>query len=173
MTAKLTRLTYKIAIKLHLLAQSCTICSSRSMRPVRKLLHTLSYIRASNRIRTYDPNVLAVQDHTRLRPRGHWDKFRVSLDALIHIQVMVFQDVTHYTSSQPKRSRFYSNASQPRRSRFHSNASQPRRPCFHSNASHTRRPRFYSSASQPRRPRFTPLRHNPENYIFTPMRHNP
>jgi hypothetical protein len=34
----LTRLTYKIAIQLHLVTESCTICSSRSRRPVRKLL---------------------------------------------------------------------------------------------------------------------------------------
>jgi hypothetical protein len=30
MAAKLTRLTHKIAIQLHLMADSCTICSSRS-----------------------------------------------------------------------------------------------------------------------------------------------
>jgi len=38
MAAKPTRLTHKIAIQLHLVADSCTICSSRSGRPVRKLL---------------------------------------------------------------------------------------------------------------------------------------
>jgi hypothetical protein len=38
-----TTLTHKIAIQLHLVAESCTICSSRSRRPVRKLLDTLSY----------------------------------------------------------------------------------------------------------------------------------
>jgi hypothetical protein len=43
MCAKLTRLTHKIAIQLHLVAESCTICSSRSRRPVRKLLDTPSY----------------------------------------------------------------------------------------------------------------------------------
>jgi len=43
MTAKLARLTHKIAIQLHLVAKSCTICSSRSGRPVRKLLDTPSY----------------------------------------------------------------------------------------------------------------------------------
>jgi len=43
MTAKLTRLTHKIAIKLHLVAESCTIFSSHSRRPVRKLLDTTSY----------------------------------------------------------------------------------------------------------------------------------
>jgi hypothetical protein len=37
--AKLTRLTHKIAVQLHVVAESCTICSSRSRRPVRKLLN--------------------------------------------------------------------------------------------------------------------------------------
>jgi hypothetical protein len=44
MAAKLTRLTHKIAIQLHLVAESCSICSSRSRRPVRKLLDTSSCI---------------------------------------------------------------------------------------------------------------------------------
>jgi len=35
MTAKLTRMTHTIAIQLHLEAESCAICSSRSRRPVR------------------------------------------------------------------------------------------------------------------------------------------
>jgi hypothetical protein len=43
MATKLTRLTYKITIPLHSVAESCTICSSRSGRPVRKLLNTPSY----------------------------------------------------------------------------------------------------------------------------------
>jgi hypothetical protein len=43
MVAKLTRLTHKIAMQLYLVVKSCTICSSRSRRPVRKLLDTLSY----------------------------------------------------------------------------------------------------------------------------------
>jgi hypothetical protein len=42
--ANLTRLTHKVAIQLHLVAESCTICSSRSRRLVRKLLDTLSYV---------------------------------------------------------------------------------------------------------------------------------
>jgi len=45
MAAKLTRLTHKIAIKLHLVAESSTICSSRSRRPIQKLLDTTSYVR--------------------------------------------------------------------------------------------------------------------------------
>jgi len=40
MAAKLASLTHKIAIQLHLLSESCTICSYRSRRPVRKLLDT-------------------------------------------------------------------------------------------------------------------------------------
>jgi hypothetical protein len=44
MVAYLTRLTHKIAIHLHLVAEICTICSSRSWRPVRKLLDTIMYI---------------------------------------------------------------------------------------------------------------------------------
>jgi len=36
--AKYTRLTHKTARQLHLVAESCTICSSLSRRPVRKLL---------------------------------------------------------------------------------------------------------------------------------------
>jgi hypothetical protein len=44
MAAKLTRLTHKIAIQLHLVAESSTICSSRSRQPVRNLLDTSSYL---------------------------------------------------------------------------------------------------------------------------------
>jgi len=44
MAAKLTRLTHKIAIQLHLEVQSCAICSSLSRRPVRILLDTPSSI---------------------------------------------------------------------------------------------------------------------------------
>jgi len=64
MAAKLTRLTHKIAIQLHLVAESCTICSSCSRRPVRELLDTPSYImcfesqsyegRSESDIRIYD-----------------------------------------------------------------------------------------------------------------------
>jgi len=43
MAAKLTTLTHKIAIRLHLAVESCTICSSSSRWPVRKLLDAPSY----------------------------------------------------------------------------------------------------------------------------------
>jgi len=49
MAAKLTRMTHKIAIQLKLLAQSCTICSSCSRRPVRRLLDTHSYTAGTKR----------------------------------------------------------------------------------------------------------------------------
>jgi hypothetical protein len=43
MAGKLTRLAHKIAIQLHLVAESCTICGSCFRWPVRKLLDTPSY----------------------------------------------------------------------------------------------------------------------------------
>jgi hypothetical protein len=43
MAAKLTRLTQKIAIQLNVVTESCTICSSRSRWPVRKLLGKPQY----------------------------------------------------------------------------------------------------------------------------------
>jgi hypothetical protein len=48
MVEKLTRLTHKIAMQLHLVAEICTICSSSSRRPVRKLSDTPSYIGYEN-----------------------------------------------------------------------------------------------------------------------------
>jgi hypothetical protein len=44
MVAKLSRLTHKIVIQLHIVAESCVIFSPRSRRPVRKLLDTPSYV---------------------------------------------------------------------------------------------------------------------------------
>jgi hypothetical protein len=43
MEVKLTRLTHQIVIQLHLVLESCTICSFCSKRLVRKLLDTPSY----------------------------------------------------------------------------------------------------------------------------------
>jgi hypothetical protein len=43
MAVKLTTLTHKIAIQLHLVAESCSICRSRSRRTFRKLFDTSSY----------------------------------------------------------------------------------------------------------------------------------
>jgi hypothetical protein len=44
MVSKLSRLTHKVELRLHLVAESFTICSSRSRRTVWKLLDTHSYI---------------------------------------------------------------------------------------------------------------------------------
>jgi hypothetical protein len=67
MVPKLTRLIHKIAIQLHLVAERCTTCSSRSRQPVRKLLDTPSYIHASSGIRNHDPNTFV---HYRYNSRG-------------------------------------------------------------------------------------------------------
>jgi len=45
MATKLTRLTHKIVIQLHLVAESCIIYGYHAKRPVRKLLDTHSYFR--------------------------------------------------------------------------------------------------------------------------------
>jgi hypothetical protein len=45
MVGKLTKLTHKIVIQLHLVAESCTICSSHSRWPFQKLLDTPSYVK--------------------------------------------------------------------------------------------------------------------------------
>jgi hypothetical protein len=44
MAGKLSRLTHKITLQLHLVAESHTICSSCSRQPVQKLLDTPSYV---------------------------------------------------------------------------------------------------------------------------------
>jgi len=47
MVTKLTRLTHKIVIQLHLVAESHTICSSHSRWPVWKLLDTPLYLKGT------------------------------------------------------------------------------------------------------------------------------
>jgi hypothetical protein len=49
--AKFTRLTHKIAIQLHLLAESSTIYSSHSRLPLRKLVDTPTCIHLVPRLR--------------------------------------------------------------------------------------------------------------------------
>jgi hypothetical protein len=53
MVAKLTKLTHKITIQLHLVAENCTVCLSRSRRPVRKLMDTPSYVAVQTRNRRF------------------------------------------------------------------------------------------------------------------------
>jgi len=50
MAAKLTRMTHKIAIQLHLVAKRYTIHSSHSKRPVHKLLVMPLYFKINNKI---------------------------------------------------------------------------------------------------------------------------
>jgi len=50
MGAELAILTHKITMQLYLVAESCTICSSRSRLPVRKPLDTPSYVCIQNLI---------------------------------------------------------------------------------------------------------------------------
>jgi len=50
MATKLTRLTHKITIQVHLVAESYTIRSSLSRRPVRKRLDTPSYMEVCGRL---------------------------------------------------------------------------------------------------------------------------
>jgi hypothetical protein len=61
MAAKLTRYTHKISTQLHLVAESCTICSSPSRRPVRKLVDTPSHPRILRLI--YSLNALHTFPH--------------------------------------------------------------------------------------------------------------
>jgi hypothetical protein len=65
MAAKLTRLTHKIVIQLHLVAESCTICSSRSRRPVQKLLDTPSYneLHSVPAFELFDEGVLSTSEY--------------------------------------------------------------------------------------------------------------
>jgi hypothetical protein len=77
MAAKFTRLTHKIAIQLHVVAESCTICSSRSRWPVRKLLDTPSYSSAHSLTSALDWSKWSVSCPGRFTPRErapgtHW-----------------------------------------------------------------------------------------------------
>jgi hypothetical protein len=76
MAAKLTRLTHKIAIQQHLVAESCTICSSRSRRPVRKLLDTPQYI--GPRCSTSSYSILALTPNNSVYARALIHVFHVA-----------------------------------------------------------------------------------------------
>jgi len=53
MMAKLIRMTHKIVIQPHLVAESCTICSSCSRRPVQKLLDVPSYMSYNMKLKPF------------------------------------------------------------------------------------------------------------------------
>jgi hypothetical protein len=56
MAVKLTRLTHKMTIQLQLVAENCTICSSRARWPVRKLLDIPSYVFVTSYLDTHSDN---------------------------------------------------------------------------------------------------------------------
>jgi len=59
--AVLTRLTHKTVIQLHLMAEYCTIFSSRSRRPVRKLLiHPRRFFVVTKKFHTHLTVVLLI-----------------------------------------------------------------------------------------------------------------
>jgi hypothetical protein len=53
MAAKLTQLTHKLAIQLHLVVESCTIFSTRCRRLFQKILDTPSYVAVSDILYIY------------------------------------------------------------------------------------------------------------------------
>jgi hypothetical protein len=69
MAVTVTRLTHKIAKQLRLVAESCTICSSRCRRPVRKLMDTSSYNLCS-----WNCVVILPQNHERSKIQRIEDK---------------------------------------------------------------------------------------------------
>jgi hypothetical protein len=100
MAAKLTRLTHKIAIQLHLVAESCNICSSRARLPVRKLLDTPSYIQPSNRV-SFD-SFMGMNVNTR------WHIFTSYKNNLPPILTTPFLSSSRHVSAHIGQSQFYS-----------------------------------------------------------------
>jgi hypothetical protein len=85
MATKLTRLTHKVAIKLHLVAESCTICSSRSRRPIRKLLDTPLYFKIVKFIYTFTTiKVPILQSRTRGPDNIHDTHAQFLSSSLLH-----------------------------------------------------------------------------------------
>jgi hypothetical protein len=73
MAAKLARLTHKIPIQLHLVAEICTICSSRS-RPVSPETFGYTLVVCMGRLKTYT----AIQLEN-LKRREHLDNIKMYL----------------------------------------------------------------------------------------------
>jgi hypothetical protein len=74
MAAKRTRLTHRLAMQLHLVAESCIICSSSSRRPVRKLLNTPSWLVLGLRIELVTFRIWSWNTKLTIRPSfsGHF-----------------------------------------------------------------------------------------------------
>jgi hypothetical protein len=74
MAAELTRLTHKIAIQLYLVAESCTICSYRSMRPVHRTLFVIK----NHAMKTYKGVELPIHALLTWALGGEWSTSRLS-----------------------------------------------------------------------------------------------
>jgi len=88
MAAILTRETHKIAIELHVVAESFTICNSRSRRPVRKPLDTVSLICLSPTINATKNEIYVTLHNFSLE---FWPTFHFSL--IINIVPVTFEDI--------------------------------------------------------------------------------
>jgi len=95
MAAKITRLIHKIAIQLHLVSMSCTICSSRSRRPVRKLLDTPSYISECRPKKVY-PQILTTHPVDTMSSNNRVNYFLSSATD----SYLIDQGLFHYYRSQ-------------------------------------------------------------------------
>jgi len=60
---------------------------------------TWPHIHVSSRIRTHNPRVRAIEDHTRLRMRGHWDRHIWTCTK--HNTFMLYQNHSHATKYHP------------------------------------------------------------------------
>jgi len=90
MAAKFTRLNHKITIQLHLVTESCAIFTSRSRRPVQKLLDTFSYIANWEEFQTR--NVVTWRLHTRhLYLNAEFDKSKAEKQ-----QIAVLRNVSTF-----------------------------------------------------------------------------
>jgi hypothetical protein len=107
MEAKLTRLTHKIAIQMHLVVKSCTICSSRYRRPVRKLLDIPSYFKVLSRkiwVKPWKLSFRIAAARLKLEPEisGLQSKVysRIRLDCSIRLSVAVSHAESFLTMTQ-------------------------------------------------------------------------
>jgi hypothetical protein len=106
MVAKLIRLTHKIAIQLHLVAESCTIFSYRSRLQVRKLLDTPSNIIFPSTTRSSEwtlvfrfsnPNILSTSNHS----HACYMPYHLNLLHLITLIILVFGEVYKIFAMNP------------------------------------------------------------------------
>jgi hypothetical protein len=86
MAPKLTRLTHKITIQLHLAAESCTVCSFRSKWPVLWLLDTPSY--AVNKTLNSSRNVIYSSSELKYKWSPDCDEMDTAVQLSGHPQLL-------------------------------------------------------------------------------------